>query len=54
MENKVVRLGVNANTLLVDDKEYKLTPGLQELITNKHPRPTQYNSNDFDNNYYYI
>ena len=30
----------------VDDTVYKLTPGLLELITNKHPRLGQYNSND--------
>ena len=50
MGNKVVRLDVNGKTLTVDDTEYKLAPGLLVLITNKHPRPTQYNSND--NNVY--
>ena len=47
MGNKVVRLDINGKTLLVDDTEYKLTPGLLVLITSKHPRLTQYNSNDY-------
>ena len=34
-------------TLLVDDTEYKLTPGLLVLITNKHSRAGQWNSNDY-------
>ena len=45
MGNKVV--WVDGNTLKVDDKEYKLTPGLIALITQKHPRPGQWNSNDY-------
>ena len=32
MGNKVVRLDVNGKTLIVDDTEYKLTPGLVVLI----------------------
>ena len=47
MGNKVVQLGANGKTLLVDDTEYKLTPGLLLLITNKHQRPDQWNSNDY-------
>ena len=39
--------GSNGKTLLVDDTEYKLTPGLLVLITNKHPRAGQWNSNDY-------
>ena len=40
MGNKIVRLGANGKTLMVDDTEYKLAPGLLVLITYKHPRPT--------------
>ena len=47
MGNKVVRLGANAKTLCVDDTEYKLTPGLLVLITNKHPRPEQLKTSDY-------
>ena len=46
MGNKAVQLDINGKTLTVDDTVYKLTSGLLELITNKHPRPDQYNSND--------
>ena len=45
MGNKVI-LG-DGKTLKVDDKEYKLTPGLVALITLKHPRPNQWNFNDY-------
>ena len=45
MENKAVRLDVNGKILTVYDTVYKLTPGLLELITNKHPRLDHYNSN---------
>ena len=45
--NKVVRLNANGKTLSVDDTEYKLTPGLLLLITKKHPRAGQRNSNDY-------
>ena len=41
MGDKVVRLGGNAKTLIVDDTEYKLTPGLFVLIVNKHSRAGQ-------------
>ena len=41
MGNKVV--WGDGKTLEVDDKEYKLTPGLVALITLKHPRPNQWN-----------
>ena len=44
--NKAVRLDIKRKILTVDDTVYKLTSGLLELITNKHPRPDQYNSND--------
>ena len=33
MGNKAVQLDVNGKTLTVDDKMYKLTSGLLELIT---------------------
>ena len=46
MENKSVRLDIKRKILTVDDTAYKLRPGLLELITDKHPRPDQYNSND--------
>ena len=39
--NKVVRLDTNGKTLSVDDRGYKLTPGLFVLITKKHPRACQ-------------
>ena len=45
--NKVVRLDANGKTLSVDDTWYKLTPGLLVLITKKHPRVSQWNSNDY-------
>ena len=38
MGSKAVRLGVNGKTLIVDDTEYKFTPGLKALIMLKHPR----------------
>ena len=47
MGSKVVRLGVNGKTLLLDDTEHKLTPGLLVFIANKHPRDGQWNSNDY-------
>ena len=47
MGNKVVHFGAYAKTLLVDDTEYKLTPGLLVLITNKHPRPDQWKTDDY-------
>ena len=46
MRNKAVQLDIKKKMLTVDDKVYKLTSGLLELITNKHPRPGPYNSND--------
>ena len=44
--NKVMRFGANGKALLVDGKEYKLTPGLLVLITNKHQRAGQWKTND--------
>ena len=46
MGNKAVQFDIKRNILTVDDTVYKLTSGLLDLITNKHPRPDQYNSND--------
>ena len=46
MGNKAVRLDTKGNILTVDDTVYKLTSGLLDLITNKHPRLGLYNSND--------
>ena len=47
MGNKVVRLGANGKALTIDGTEYKLTPGLFVLITNKHPRAGQWKTNDY-------
>ena len=47
MGNKAVRLDVNKKILTVVVIEYKLTSGLLELITKKHPRLGQYNHNDY-------
>ena len=47
MGNKVEQLTGNKGILTVDDTEYKLTPGLEVLIVQKHSQPTQYNSNDY-------
>ena len=47
MGNKVVRLDACRRTLTVDDTEYKLTLGLLVLISQKHPRAGQWNSNDY-------
>ena len=46
MGNKAVRLDAKGRILTVDDTVYKLTSGLLDLITSKHPRPDQYNCND--------
>ena len=45
MGNKVVH--IEDNSLKVDDKEYKLTPGLRVLILHKKPRPQHYSSDDY-------
>ena len=47
MGNKIVQFDGNKKTLTVDDTEYKLSPGLEALVMLKHPRPTQFNSNDY-------
>ena len=47
MGNKEVQLDANGKTLIVDDTEYKLTPGFLALIINKHPRAGHWNSNDY-------
>ena len=47
MGNKVVQLNGNKKTLNVDDSEYKLTPDLELFIVQKHPRASQYNTNDY-------
>ena len=52
MEDGQLSMGIKAvqlkgNTLIVDDTEYKLTPGLHALITLKQPLSTQWNSNDY-------
>ena len=46
MRNKAVRLDTKGKILTVDDTVFNLTPGLLELITNKHSRPDLYNNND--------
>ena len=40
-------VGVNENTLTVGDRGYDLTPGLHTLIVQKHPRPNQWTSGDY-------
>ena len=45
MRSEIV--GVNENTLTVGDREYDLTPGLHTLIVQKHPRPNQWTSGDY-------
>ena len=47
MGSKIVQLNGNKMTLNVDDTEYDFTPGLHALIMSKHPRPNQWNSNDY-------
>ena len=47
MGNTAVRLSADAKTLIVDDTKYKLTLGLLELITDKHPRAGQWKTNDY-------
>ena len=43
-------LQLNEKTLIVDDTESKLTPGLRAFIGLKHPQPSQWNSNDYNGN----
>ena len=40
-------VGVNENTLTVDDREYDLTPGLRAFIMQKHPQVSQWSSRDY-------
>ena len=47
MRNEVVHINRNKRALSVDDKEYDFTPGLHALIMSKHPRPSQYDSNNY-------
>ena len=47
MGSKVLRFDGNKMILTVDDTMYKLTPGLVELISSKHPRPDQWKPNDY-------
>ena len=47
MGNEVVQINRNKRTSSVDDTEYDFTPGRHALIMSKHPRPTQYDSNDY-------
>ena len=42
MGSKVVRFDVNRKVITVDDREYKLTPGILVLITQTHPRAVQW------------
>ena len=46
MGNKIGQIDANKKMLIVDGKVYEITPRLDALIMLKHPRPTQYNSND--------
>ena len=45
MGNKIIP--VDGKTLSVDGTEYDLTPGLQALIMQKHPRISQWTSSDY-------
>ena len=47
MGNKKAQINGNKKTLTGDGTDYKLTPCLEVLIVQKHPRPTQYDSNDY-------
>ena len=47
MGNKLVQIDGNKKTLTVDDTEYKFISCLEALLMLKHPRPTQFNSNDY-------
>ena len=38
---------IEGNSLKVDEREYQKTPDLVSLITEKHPRPMQWKSEDF-------
>ena len=45
--NKIVKISEDGTTLKVDDAAYELIPGLHTLIIQKHPRPNQWTSNDY-------
>ena len=47
MGSKVVKTSEDGTILSLDDSEYDLTPGLHALITQKIPRPIQYNADDY-------
>ena len=47
MGSEIVKISGNGTTLDVDDVEYDLTPGLHTLIMQKHSRPNQWTSGDY-------
>ena len=44
---EIVKISGNGTILDVDGVEYDLTPGLHTLIVQKHPRPNQWTSGDY-------
>ena len=42
-----MQVNENRKTFSVDGTEYKLTSGLKVLIMSKHPRPSQWDSDDY-------
>ena len=47
MGSEIVKISENGTILNVDGVEYDLTPGLHTLIVQKHPRPNQWTSGDY-------
>ena len=47
MGSEIVKISENGTILDVDDVEYDLTAGLHTLIVQKHPRPNQWTSGDY-------
>ena len=47
MGSEIVKMSENGTILNVDGVEYNLTPGLHTLILQKHPRPNQWTSVDY-------
>ena len=47
MGNKLVKISEDGTTLKVDDAECELTLDLHALIMQKHPRPIQWTSSDY-------
>ena len=45
---KLVKAREDKTTLIVEDTDYELTPGLKGLTQNERPRATQYNASDLE------